>query len=251
MPNPFRFFALRSFPDAIERRPYVVPRQLKIGSADAEDTELRWQESLRSGSRKLDRLEIQHDVLIESSGRVPVDVPNFGSIIERFDAYIATYHLEAYVTEARDLLLVEGPGGVVRDAYRTLRDHADSITIAQSKIDFEALSPHLAGIRGAWFSRTAGPLSALALFGHAVTDSPEWGEAKLTSDIRSLMVQHGFDGALHTIMITSDAGVVVYENLARDKLLGLVFDVHDTLLVHALEPPDFSGNREAPRGLRA
>lgn len=252
MPNPFRFFALNSFPAEIDRRPYVVPRQLSLGHSDAADTELRWQERLEAAGRKLDRLTIQHDVLVDSPGRVPVEIPGGGGwIIERFDQYIATHHLEAYLTEHRDALLIEGTGYVVHDAYRTLRDHAQHITISDRKVNFTALAPYLTGIRGAWFSRKAGPLSALGLFGQAVADSPEFEEAKLTSDIRSLMVQHEFDSGLRTIMITRDAGVIVYQNLAREELLALVFDVYDTLLVHALEPPDFSGNHGVPRGLRA
>lgn len=251
MPNPFRFYSLDRFPPEIDRRPYVVARQLRLGDEDAADTEISWREHLTAGDRKLDRLTIQHDTLVDSPGRVPVEIPEIGlTIMNHFDRYIATHFLEAYLTEDKGTLLIEGTGSVVHDAYHTLRDNAEHITISDRKVDFAALAPYLQGVRGAWFSRKTGPLSALGMFGQAVADSPEFADAKVTSDIRSLMVQYEFVSGFRTITITRDGGVIVYQNLDREELLALVFDVYDTLLVHALEPADFTSNRGVPRGLK-
>lgn len=246
MPNPFRFFPLREFPD-VRSGPYLVPTQLQIESQDAEDTVIRFMDSIAGPRGPLDRLELQHDVLVQAGGRAVLRSQDGEMRLEAFNQYIATHRLEAYLNEARDLLVIEGTGHVVNSAFRTLRDHADRITIAQGEVDFERLSPYLGRISGAWFSRPSGPVTALGMFGQNVAGSSEWEDATLNAEISSIMFQHLYDGEYRTVTITRDAGVVVYTNLPANQLLGLAFDIYWELIVPALKPADFARNRGTAR----
>jgi hypothetical protein len=80
-----------------------------------------------------------------------------------------------------------------------------------------------------------------------VNGSPEWENARLTSSIKSVMFQHMYDDQLRTLMVTQDAGIVVYQDMHPDQMLDLVFEVQREILVPSLEPPDFSRNRGTVR----
>jgi hypothetical protein len=104
------------------------------------------------------------------------------------------------------------------------------------EVDFKLLTPNLGRLRGAWFTRSSGILHALGMFGQDVGGSLEWEEQNLTSELQSVMVNHLFEDEFHTVLLTADCGVVVYSNLERTKLLALVRDVYDNVLVPALRP---------------
>lgn len=246
MPNPFRFFSLREFPD-VRGSAYLVPTQLQIGSQQADDTVIRSMDQIEGPRGALERLEIQHDVLVQVGGRAVFHNRDGELRLEAFNEYIATHKLEAYLNAKRDLLVIEGTGHVVTSAFRTLRDHADRVNIAQGEVEFERLSPRLGRVSGAWFSRQSGPVTALGMFGQNVAGSSEWEDASLNADISSVMFQHLYEGEYRTVTVTRDAGVVVYTNLAPAQLLGLAFDVYEELVAPALAPPDFSRNRGTAR----
>lgn len=246
MPNPFRFFGVREFPD-LAARPYLVPNQTRIGNHDARDTVLELRESIESDHGTLQRLDITHDLLVQQPGRAVVGLEDGEFAVRQFDEYITTHHLSGYLTGDRKLLVIEGTGTVVGDCYRTLRAHGDQVCIAQGEIDFEQLSPHLGRIHGAWFARTAGHVTSLGMFGPDVAHSAEWEDASLTSAITNLMVHHHFLGEWRTVSVTRDAGLVVYHNLEPMQMLGLVFDAYEQLLVPGLLPWDFSGNHGTAR----
>lgn len=235
MPNAFRFYDLEAFPDDIREKPVVVPVQMSLGSEDAEDTIVTWKERIGLAD-PLDRLNIRHDVLVNSAGRAHFEIDGQWRV-ESFNQYVKAHDLEAYVTDDRKLLMVNGPGEVVKSAYSTLSKSPDGrLRIANREIDFERLAPNLGRLRGAWFTRTAGAIHALAIFGQDVGGSPEWEEQTISSQLQSVMVNHPYENEVHTITITADCGVVVYSNMERSKLLGLILDVYETLLAPSLKP---------------
>jgi hypothetical protein len=56
-----------------------------------------------------------------------------------------------------------------------------------------------------------------------------------------------YEGELRTLMVTQDAGIVVYQDMAPDQMLDLVFEVQRDILIPSLEEPDFSKNRGSVR----
>lgn len=246
MPNPFRFFGLREFPD-LAARPYVVPNQTRIGDYDARDTTIALRERIESKRGTVLRLEITHDVLVQQTGRAIVRLDDGELTARPFDQFITTFHLSGYLADEGKLLIIEGPGAVVTDCYRIMRSHGDRICIAQGEVDFEALQPHLGRIHGAWFSKPAGQVTSLGMFGPDVSHSTEWEGASITSSIRNLMVQHHFLDEWRTLTITRDAGLVIYQNLEPMQMLELVFEGFRELLVPGLKPWDFSDNRGSAR----
>lgn len=235
MPDAFRFYDLETFPDDIREKPVVVPVQMSLGSEDAEDTIVTWKERIDLAD-PLDRLNIRHDVLVNSGGRAHFQIDGQWRV-ESFNQYVKAHDLEAYVTDDRKLLVVNGPGEVVKSAYATLSKSPDGrLRVANREIDFELLAPNLGRLRGAWFTRTAGAIHALAIFGQDVGGSPEWEEQTISSQLQSVMVNHPYENEIHTITITADCGIVIYSNMERGKLLGLLIDVYETLLAPSLKP---------------
>lgn len=233
MPNAFRFYDLKAFPEDIRENAVVVPVQLSLGSEDAEDTIVEWREHI-SLPDPLDRLNIRHDVLVNSSGRAHFEIDGQWRV-ESFNQYVKAHDLEAYVTDDRELLIIGGPGEIVKSAFATLsKSGSGRLRVTQREVDFTLLAPSLGRLRGAWFTRTAGAIHALAIFGQDVGGSPEWEEQTISSQLQSVMINHPYDNEIHTITITADCGVVVYSNLERDKLLGLVLDVYASLLEPSL-----------------
>lgn len=247
MPEPFRFFAVQEFP-WLNERPYLVPNQTRIGEYDAADTVIRLAGSITAGERMLERLEIQHDVLVQAGGRAVIRLDDGEARLESFNEYITTYYLGGYLSRSEGLLIIEGSGHVVRSAYRTLHGNADKIGIAGNEIQLDRLTPSLGRIRGAWFSRMSGAVNALGMFGQDVAGSAEWEDAQLNAELRNLMFQHYFEDEIRTLTITKDAGVVVYQTIpSEDQILRLVFDVYDSLVAPALAPVEFSRNRGTAR----
>jgi hypothetical protein len=234
VPNAFRFYELEAFPADIRERSVVVPVQMSLGTEDAEDTIVEWRERI-SQPVPLDRLNIRHDVLINSSGRAHFEIDGQWRV-ESFNEYVKAHDLEAYATDDRALLIIGGPGEVVKSAYATLSKSPDArLRVLDREVDFTLLAPSLGRLRGAWFTRTAGAIHALAIFGQDVGGSPEWEEQTISSQLQSVMINHPYENEIHTITITADCGVVVYSNMERSKLLGLVLDVYATLLAPSLK----------------
>lgn len=235
MPNTFRFYDLEAFPDDIREKPVVVPVQLPLGSEDAEDTIVRWKEHL-TDPIALDRLEIRHDVLVNTGGRARFELDGHWTV-QSFSEYVRTHNIEAYATEDRSLMMIGGAGEVVKSAYGALSKPTNSrLRLMGREVDFKLLTPNLGRLRGAWFTRSSGSLHALGMFGQDVGGSPEWEEQNITSELQSVMVNYLFENKLHTVLLTADCGVVVYASLERSKLLALVRDVYDNLLAPALKP---------------
>lgn len=235
MPNTYRFYDLDTFPADIRENPVVVPVQLPLGSEDAEDTIVSWKEGLTDPA-SLDRLEIRHDVLVSTGGRARFELDGQWRV-QSFSEYVRTHHIEAYATADRSLMMIGGAGEVVRSAYSALSKSTSSrLQLMAREVDFKALTPNLGRLRGAWFTRSSGSLHALGMFGQDVGGSPEWEEQNVTSELKSVMVNHLFEDKFHTILLTSDCGVVVYASLERNKLLALARDVYDNLLAPALKP---------------
>lgn len=234
MPNTFRFYDLDAFPADIREKAVVVPVQLPLGSEDAEDTIVSWKEHL-TDPVALDRLEIRHDVLVNTGGRARFELDGHWTV-QSFNEYVHTHNIEAYVTADRSLMMIGGSGEVVKSAYGALSKSTNSqLRLMAREVDFKLLTPNLGRLRGAWFTRSSGSLHALGMFGQDVGGSPEWEEQNETSELQSVMVNHLFENKFHTILLTADCGVVVYSNLERSKLLALVRDVYETLLRPALK----------------
>jgi hypothetical protein len=85
------------------------------------------------------------------------------------------------------------------------------------------------------------------MFGQDVAGSSEWEDASLNSSIKSVMFQHMYNDRWHTLMVTQDAGVVVYQDIPADQMLDLVFEVYRDILAPSLEEPDFRRNRGTAR----
>lgn len=247
MPNTFRYFFLSEFPATIRDKPYVVPNQLRIASEDAQDTVLTWNGSIEGPATSVGRVEIEHDLLVETHGRAIFRFDDGHAQLQPFSEYVTTSKLSGFLADDHKVLTIEGKGEVVNHVFRTLRDHADQICIAQGNIDFEKLSRFVGHFKGAWFSKVAGPISALGLFGQDVNGSAEWENAQLNSSIKSVMFQHMYDDQLRTLMITQDAGIVVYQDLPPDQMLDMVFEVQRDILIPSLDDPDFSKNRGTTR----
>lgn len=214
---------------------------------DAEDTVLTWIGTLDGPHAQVGRLQIQHDVLVETTGRAVFSLEDGLPRVETFHEFVTTNHLSAFLPPDRESLTIEGKGNDVIQVYRTLRDHAHRISIAQGQVDFERLSNHVGRFRGAWFSKTAGPVSALGMFGQDVSGSAEWEDASLNSSISSVMFQHIWKGEWRTLMVTQDAGIVVYQDMPADQMLDMVFEVQRDILIPSLEEPDFGRNRGTTR----
>jgi hypothetical protein len=235
VPNTYRFYDLDAFPDDIREKPVVVPVQIPLDKGDAEDTTVHWKEHL-DDPVSLDRLEIRHDVLVNTNGRARFQLDGHWRV-ENFNEYVRTHDIEAYATADRSLMLISGAGEVVKSAYGALSKSTSSrLRLTAREVDFKKLTPNLGRLRGAWFTRSSGSLHAVGMFGQDVGGSPEWEEQNVTSELQSVMVHHVFRNEFHTVLLTADCGVVVYSNLERSKLLALVRDVYETLLRPSLKP---------------
>lgn len=213
----------------------MVPVQLPLGSEDAEDTVVHWKEHL-SAPFAMDRLEIRHDVLVNTGGRARFEMEGRWTV-QSFSEYVRTHHIEAYATADRNLMMIGGPGEVVKSAYGALSKSTTArFRLLGREVDFKLLTPNLGRLRGAWFTRSGGSLHALGMFGQDVGGSPEWEEQNVSSQLQSVMVNHLFENEFHTVLLTADCGVVVYSNLERTNLLALVRDVYDNLLAPSLKP---------------
>ncbi|HET8956628.1 MAG TPA: hypothetical protein VFN18_13315 [Solirubrobacterales bacterium] len=212
-----------------------MPVQYQLDTGDAEDTNVEWKEHLTEPAA-LDRLEIRHDVLVNTGGRARFELDGRWRV-ETFKEYVRTHHIEAYATADRSLMMIGGAGEVVKSAYATLsKSMSGRLRLVGREVDFKVLTPNLGRLRGAWFTRSSGSLHALGMFGQDVKGSPEWEEQTITSELQTVMVNHLFQDEFHTIQLTADCGVVVYSNLERSKLLALVRDVYDSLLRPSLKP---------------
>jgi hypothetical protein len=111
-----------------------------------------------------------------------------------------------------------------RDLLRRLNGGARGFSARHVKMDFDQLRPKLQLIRGAWFSAMKSPnLSSAGVFGHKVDQSDEFRRAEASGKLSNLMVEIPVESGTHTMMLTADGGITLYNQyIKEDEPLAIV-----------------------------
>jgi hypothetical protein len=158
-----------------------------------------------------------------------------------FREFVTPYHFTAFLAESGSIpgrkgLLVRTKKKVAQDFVGRLNRFRSDFVADQLSIAFEPLRPRLPLIRGAWFGAMRAPnLASTGVFGHHVDQSEEFRHADSLGDLTNLLVEHVVDGQPHTLMLTADAGIILYNAYAGPaEELAVVRAVIDELLAGAI-----------------
>lgn len=233
MANAYQIYRLEKWPETV---PFRTNEQLNL----LEDNDHNIEETTTEvgpfelSVEGMDSFMAVHDYLfhLEYPGRARG---------KTFREFVTPYHFPAFLTTSAAIpdqrgLLIRTKKKVANDFVARLNSHRDDFSAAPLVIDFEPLRPRLPLIRGAWFGGMRTPnLASTGVFGHHVDQSEEFQHADSLGDLKNLMIEHEVDGEPHTLMLTGDAGIVLYNSYASaaDELV-VVRAAIDDLLVGAI-----------------
>jgi len=148
----------------------------------------------------------------------------FKSILE-----FSEYYLYAHKTKPR--AIIWGKGADVRKAIKRLKQNEENeVPILHMAFDLnELLRAMKENVSGGWFSgiRITG-INSAALFGDQVSQSDEWERLITQGDLSLLTIDFQYGNMVVKMNITSDGGVIFFQNLNESDYLKVL----DSLLDH-------------------
>lgn len=238
MPTAFQVFALDSFPDGDDIR---TEEQLVLFADEDENVETTVTKLAKSADQPhpdLTRFEAEHDFLfrLQYPGRARG---------KYFREFITPYKFSVFRGNTSALgfqpLVVRTKKRVAADFVKRLNQHADGFRARGVILDFVTLRPRLELIRGAWFGAMRQPnLATTGVFGHHVDLSEEFQHAEGVGELKTLLIEFGYDGVNYIMMTGAEGGIVLYDAFQTEAdELKVVYAALTGILIGCLSPkPD-------------
>ena len=229
MPLSYHFFKVASFPP---QPAFETEEQLTLFDNDEQNmevvsTRVTFVKAIEAHSLK--KFDVMHDFLVKL--KYPARARKV-----TFREYVSPYSFPVYLQEGSgepDInLLVQTKSAVAKDFVERLNGRLPTFSVRSISVDFDILRPLIPSVSGAWFSEMqASNLSSAGVFGSHVDKSNEFQHAELIGKLKALICPYVIEGVTFTVMITEDAGVVMYNNFETEiDSLSVVMDLKRNLL---------------------
>jgi len=149
---------------------------------------------------------------------------------QSFHKYIRKETIFAYHSESESLFLLSGKKKFVIDFCKKTKDSND-ILISTINVNMSSLLTKLPSVKGVWFRFSNGLIRASALMGSNIDSTMDFQKYKSVGDISTLSFLYEFGEVLHSIMVTNDGAIVLYENYKEiSDEIEIILDIDKNLL---------------------
>ena len=236
MPTAFQAFAVNTFPSNDK---FQTDEQLSLLADSEQNVEVlctKVAKSPHASAVYTARFDVEHDFLFELQypGRARG---------KSFREFVTLYKFPVFLSDHSDglgfrPLLVKTKKKVAAEFATRLNRHVAAFNVTPTEVDFAALRPRRTFIRGAWFgAMQARNILTTGVFGPHVDQSDEFRHAEMIGRLTNLMVEIESDPVAHTVMITRDGGIVLYNAYqTEDEEVAVAFDVLTSLLAGSIVP---------------
>lgn len=153
-----------------------------------------------------------------------------------FSEYITPYKFPFYLQKDTNnqasYLITQTKSQVSKDFIHRLNKWVTHFKVKPIEVDIDSVKPLVRVIRGAWFrDLQAANISSTGVFGPHVDRSDEFKHAASIGKLRALIINFPIDDKTFTIMITEEAGIVLYDAFfSEEDALAVVTKLKETLI---------------------